>query len=189
MSDAEIDRLQVNQLEARYGVVRSAIYKRIEALGIKTEKVGNKAYVNAQQLRLLDELHDFIESNGTTAEFLERRGLARPNTDNSSGQSSGLSPVQSDMLPGFMAALAAEMASRLQPPAPSGKPLDRYRELEDAARNGWQLRTSEIAELLDLSISEIQQYGDRFYDAGFVFTQVGYRSQGEVAWKVSKAVK
>lgn len=187
MSDAQIDRLQVSQLEDRYNLARSAVYTRLDALGIKPEKIGNKAYINAEQIGLLDDLHQFIKAGGNTPEFLDRRGLTKPEKT-SSGQSSGLSSVQPDTIQ-LVAAIAAEMAARLQPPATNPTPLANYEALEKAAQNGWQLRTSEIAELLDLSLDEIKQYSDRFYDAGFMFTRVGYRSQGEVAWKVSKAIK
>ena len=85
-----------------------------------------------------------------------------------------------------MSTIAAEIASRFQPALPEPDPLAYFEVLERAAQCGWHLRTSEIAYLLDLSPSEIGLYGDRFTEAGFVFTRAGYRTRGEVAWKVSK---
>ncbi|MBF2086523.1 hypothetical protein [Thermoleptolyngbya sp. C42_A2020_037] len=181
MNGGEIDRIPVNQLMQRYGLVKSAVYKRLNDLGIDPQKVGNKSYVNAEQLRLLDDLHQFIKSGGTMPEFLESRGI-QPAQNLSSGDSSGLSKVQPDMI-NLVSAIAAQFANRLQPPP---DPLAYYQKLEDAARNGWLMRTSEIADLLDLSISEMQYYGDRFSEAGFTFTKSGYRAGGEIAWKVSK---
>lgn len=186
MNEGEIDRLQVNQLSDRYNLARSAVYTRLDALGIKPEKIGNKAYVSAEQLLLLDELHAFIQTGRSTAEFLEMKGIQRAEAS-PSGQSSGLSTVQPEMMQ-FIAAIAAEMASRFQPPAPEPNPLAYFELLEQACRNGWLLRTSELAELLDLPPSEVGSY-DSFSEAGFVFTRAGYRAGGEVAWKVSKPVK
>ena len=184
MNGGEIDRIPVNQLMQRYDLVKSAVYKRLNDLGITPQKVGNKSFVNAEQLRLLDDLHQFIKSGGTMPEFLESRGI-QPAQNSSSEESSRLSTVQPDLI-NLVLALADRVANRLQPASPEPDPLAYYQKLEDAARNGWLMRTSEIAELLDLSISEMQYYGDRFSEAGFTFTKAGYRSGGETAWKVSK---
>lgn len=200
MGNGEIDRLPVNQLLERYNLVRSAVYTRLEALGIKTERVGNRAYVNSEQLKLLDELHEFIQSGRTTAEFLESRGMQRntessgpsfeQSSEQSSGLSSGLSSVQPELVR-LVAMISAEIASRVQPPAPDPDPdpFAYFEVLERACQNGWLLSSLELAELLNLSLEEIRSYGDRFSEAGFVFTQAGFRAGGEVAWKVSKPVK
>lgn len=187
MSNGEIDRLQVNQLIERYDLARSAVYKRLEALSIKTEKIGNKAYINAEQLRLLDELHQFIQSGGNTAEFLEMRGIQK--VEESPELSLGLSTLQPNDLVQLVAAIAAEVASRSQPPTSEPDFLVYFEKLENAYRNGWLLSTLEVAELLNLSPSEIREYGDRFSEAGFTFTREGFRAGGEVAWRVSKPIK
>ena len=186
MGNGEIDRFPVSQLRARYNLVRSAVYSRMNALGITTQTIGNKAYVNAEQLGLLDDLHQFIKAGGTTAEFLERRGLQKSGGD-SSGLSSGLSTTQPNDIIKLVTAIASEVASKLQPPTPEPNPLAYFEDLERAAQNGWLLSTSEVAYLLDLSPSTIQKQGDRFSEAGFIFTRAGYRNQGEVAWRVSKS--
>ncbi|MBF2002806.1 MAG: hypothetical protein IGS50_19240 [Synechococcales cyanobacterium C42_A2020_086] len=185
MNSGEIDRLPVNQLMQRYNLARSAVYTRMEALGIQPTRIGNKAYVSAQQLQLLDDLHQFIKSGGTTAEFLDQRGMSRPKAE-AFDSSSGLSTVQPGLVQ-LVSEIAAQVASRFQPALPESDPFAYYETLEQAAQNGWLLRTSEIAELLDLPISEFQYYGERFSEAGFVFTRAGFRAGGEVAWRVSKA--
>ncbi|WP_017301964.1 hypothetical protein [Nodosilinea nodulosa] len=53
----EVDELPLKSLPDRYGVARSQVYNRIKALGVKTIKRNQKAYVNADQLALLDQLH------------------------------------------------------------------------------------------------------------------------------------
>lgn len=185
MGNGEIDRFPVSQLRARYNLVRSAVYTRLKALGIRPQTTGNKAYVNAAQLRLMDDLHQFIQSGGTTAEFLERRGLQKTEVE-TSGLSSGLSKAPPNDIINMVTAIASEVASKLQPPTPEPDPLAYFERLERAARNGWLLSTSEVAYLLDLPPSTIERFKDRFSDAGFIFTRAGYRTQGEAAWKVSK---
>lgn len=191
MGGGNVDRVPVNQLTDRYSLARSAVYKRMADLGIEREKIGNRAYVNREQLALLDELHRFIGVGGNVAEFIERKGLnANAQSDRSStaatdGQSSGLALNQSDMVK-LVSAIAAEMANKLQPASAPADPLAYYESLERAASKGWKLRTSEIAALLRLDPQEINNYNHTFYEAGFVFTRAGYRSGGEIAWKVSK---
>lgn len=186
MSDGNVDRIPVNQLSDRYNLARSAVYKRMSDLGIEREKIGNRAYVNAEQVKLLDELHSFIQVGGNVAEFIARKGLNLPATQGSKGnpeQSSGLALNQSDMVK-LVSAIAAEMSAQMRfPPA---DPLAYYEQLEKAARNRWKLRTSELAELLKLDPDEINRFGQTFYEAGFVFNRAGYRSGGEGAWIVTK---
>ena len=187
MSEGNIDRIPVNQLSDRYNLARSAVYKRMADLGIEREKIGNRAYVSGPQVVLLDELHSFIGVGGNVAEFIARKGLDKPKNQqkDSSGQSSGLALDQSDMVK-LISAIAAEMANNLQPAiAPPSDPLAYYESLEKAASNGWKLRTSELASLLQLSAKEIDSYGQTFYEAGFVFNRSGYRSGGETAWQVT----
>ncbi|MEM9948704.1 MAG: hypothetical protein AAF810_21945 [Cyanobacteria bacterium P01_D01_bin.36] len=189
MSGGNIDRIPVNQLSDRYKLARSAVYKRMGDLGIEREKIGNRAYVSADQVALLDELHSFIGVGGNVAEFIARKGLDKPSaqSNDSSGQSSGLALDQSDMVK-LVSAIAAEMANSLQPALSAPvDPLAYYEKLEKAASGKWKMRTSELANLLKLTPKEIDSYGQTFYEAGFVFTRAGYRSGGETAWLVSKS--
>jgi hypothetical protein len=195
MNSSEIDRIPVPQLIDRYSLARSAVYTRMNALGIEPEKVGNKSYLNGPQLGLMDQLHAFIKQGGNTAEFLEMKGIGERSAgsaDSSSGQSSGqstdLTLGQAGMGP-LVAALAAAIASAMAKNQPPADPFAYYKLLEQAARTNWALKTSELAKLLDLSPAEVLAFGDRFSDAGFVFTQAGYRANGEVAWAVSKPLK
>lgn len=188
MSDGNIDRVSVSQLSDRYQLARSAVYKRMADLGIAREKIGNRAYVNAEQLALLDELHEFIQVGGNVAEFLVRKGLRSASNQSSdaaspsSDSSSGLALNQSDLVK-LITAIASEMSAQIRPAA---DPLDYYRFLEEAAKTGWKLRTSELADLLNLDPAEINRYSPDFREAGFIFSRAGYRSGGEVAWLVLK---
>ncbi len=204
MSDAQLDSFPVSELQHRYKIVRSAVYTRLEALNIKPEKQGGRAYVNGDQLKLLDALHDHIEKGATTSEFVAsladsgQQHLSRGQIEKSSGQ-----PHLSSGQPGqftiteqhsALAGLIEAIASRLMPtlvsqlkPAPD--PLAGLRGLEEAYRNSWLLSTSELAQLLKLSPSTVRSYGNQFDDAGFVFTRAGTRKRGEVAWEISKLGK
>jgi hypothetical protein len=71
-------------------------------------------------------------------------------------------------------------------PADQGLELVHLRELEEAYEKGWQLTTNNIANLLGLKASTISGYGQQFEDAGFIFTRVGKRKGGQLAWLVRK---
>lgn len=75
MSSEKADRIRVPQLFIRYDLGKTAVYKRMAALGIEPKKLGNRAYVTAEQLALLDELHEHIKSGGITAEFVADGGF------------------------------------------------------------------------------------------------------------------
>jgi hypothetical protein len=179
MGNGEIDRLTINQLIERYRLARSAVYKRIDALGIEAQKIGGKAFYSTAQVKLLDDLHNFIQRGGNTAQFIEMRGIQ--SEESLPEESTGLTTGQSDLL-----TLMNRMLPWLKPSEPEPDPLAYFERLEQACRNQWLLSTSELANLLGMSVADIQRYGDRFYEAGFVFTKAGYRVNGELAWKVSK---
>lgn len=188
MNSGEIDRYPVSQLPDRYSLARSAVYKRMQELRIVPDKVGQRSYITAQQLQLMDELHVFINQGGSAAEFIEARGLRqRPgNSGNSqSGSGSDLAVNPNDF--GGMMGAFAELMGRMGFGQPD--PMKYFETLENAAKNGWLPSTSELAELIDLSPREIESYGDRFFEAGFVFSRAGYRKNGEIAWKVTKRLK
>ncbi|MBU6229547.1 MAG: hypothetical protein KGQ93_07615 [Cyanobacteria bacterium REEB459] len=196
MNPGEIDRFPVSHLEGRYSLVRSAVYKRMEQLGIGPQRVGKRAYITGQQLALMDDLHAFInQQGGSAAEFVEARGLARSpqsaqgGRPSAKGKSGGaeLVPFPADV-GSLISGIVSEVITRLGG-VPQGDPLGYFQTLETAVQKGWLLSTSEVAELLDLSQLEVEGYGDSFFEAGFIFRRSGYRKNGEVAWRVSKRLK
>ncbi|MGB3311534.1 MAG: hypothetical protein WBG32_10975 [Nodosilinea sp.] len=190
MNSGEIDRYPVNQLQDRYSLARSAVYKRMEQLGIVPKKVGQRSYISDQDLGLMDELHVFINQGGSTAEFVEARGLGKRPSNSGRGQSSSGSDLTttSGDFGGLISAIVSEVIGRVGR-GPEPDPLKYFETLENAARNGWLLSTSELAELMDLSPRDVEGSGDRFAEAGFVFSRSGKRKNGEIAWKVTKRLK
>jgi len=179
MTEALLDSLPVASLPDRYSISRSVLYDRIKALNVEPEKRGNKSYVNAHQLELLDSLHAFLNSGGSTADFLASTGLSAEQSDEDGLQSGGQLVAMEQV--GAIAILVEAIAQRL-PPFPPPDPLTNLEALERAAQNGWLLSTSQLAPLLrlkTLSGKELQRYG-------FTFTRVG-KNGAESAWSVSKA--
>lgn len=194
MASSEIDKFPVSQLPSRYELARSAVYKRMEQLGIAPEKIGQRSYVNASELQLMDELHRFIGHGGSAAEFIEAKGLkqrkSRKNTGNGQApgaNSSDLANISPDF-GSFISGIVSEVLARIGA-VPEPDPLVYFEKLESAAQNGWLLSSSEIANLFDISPGEIERLGESFAEAGFVFKRAGRRRNGETAWKVTKRLR
>jgi len=186
MTDVHVDSLPVASLQERYSISRSVLYERLSALQITTEKRGNKAYVNAQQIELLDSLHSYLQGGGSTAEFLESVGLsATPSDDESALIPAGQSgAIDAQVLAALVGALAERFTPPPTPPVAFTYPLANLEALERAAEHGWLLSTSQLAPLLGLktlSGKEIQRYG-------FICTRCG-KNGAESAWAVSKEQK
>jgi hypothetical protein len=195
----ELDRVPVAQLPSKYGIVKSVLYDRINRLGIKPQKIGNKSYLSGEQLELLDQLDAHINAGGSMAEFAERHTSQsggqsdEPKPQPESGGQSGsqltateLTGSQVGKIPQLIEGLVARLVPAIVRQIPSSPliapdPVAYLRALEEAYRNGWLLSTSELAALLKLSPATVRGYGEQFEDAGFVFTRAGTRKRGEVA--------
>ena len=71
--DAQIDEMPVASLDTRYGVHRSQVYNRLEAIKKRRDDLvphrrGRKSYVSAELLGLLDGMAALIQQGSTTEE-------------------------------------------------------------------------------------------------------------------------
>lgn len=58
------------ELQDRYSIKREAYYNRLKFLGIKALRDSNgKAYLNSDQVALLDELHSYIKKHRKMSGF------------------------------------------------------------------------------------------------------------------------
>jgi len=179
MIETILDSLPVAQLPDRYGIARSVLYIRLSDLKIKPEKRGNKAYVNADQLKLLDDAHEAIRAGIPMAEFLDSRGLSDRQAGQSVGQSASAIAPLSNVDSSAGAVMLETLINRLIPQA---GPLANLEILEKACSKGWLLSTSQLGPLLglkSLSGKEIHRYG-------FTFTRVG-KNGAESAWAITKS--
>jgi hypothetical protein len=192
--NTEIDRFPVSDLPDRYSIGRTALYERMGVLAIKPEKQGNKSYVSGQQLQTLDDLDAHVKRGGVLSDF---GGRVQRTFGEQSGQLAVSSPGQlvpstpsglSALIEGAVESLVGRLAPFFATPQTpkAGMRLAHLREIEEAYEKRWLLSTSEIADLLGLSVNTVRGYGDSFEEAGFLFTRSGNRSRGEIAWKISK---
>ncbi|HEY9646973.1 MAG TPA: hypothetical protein V6C88_11415 [Chroococcidiopsis sp.] len=187
MHTTELDAIPVASLSDRYGVARSNIYNRLAGLNIEPEKQGGKAYLNADQLALMDRLDEHLKAGGTIADFQSGQIVSRPTGQaQKSYRTQDIAPTPTFGLTDLPEAIAMRVAAILQPPAlPPTKPtdpLENLRRLNEICEQGWHLSTSQLAPLLgrkSLNGASFQRYG-------FTFTKVG-RNGAESAWKVTKS--
>jgi hypothetical protein len=194
MSEVEISRLPVGDLMDRYGISKSVLYERIKALRIETSALGRKAYVSAEQIALLDGLHNHLKSGRSTAEFLELFGIQSAVAERAEGlqsskkQNAEPSGVQSGVLafsPESMGQLLHYAAEQSAEPSALHW-TERLRFLEEAYQSHWLLSTSQLAEMIGLSpvtLARMQEC-DRY---GFAFTRVGMNGS-ELAWQIKKSI-
>lgn len=204
---AELDSFSVKDLETRYSLVRSNIYNRIDGLkrkgyNLEPETRNGRSIYNAAQIVVMDALDRHLKNGGSIVSFptLEQARLSYEGQDNAqlSYRAQDTVPEKNDarskqsgfLGDGFVEILLKGLAVIFPPPLPparKGLELASYRELNEAAKEGYQLSTLNVANLLGLKPSTIASYGEQFEDAGFVFARVGRRKGGQIAWRVSKS--
>ncbi|HEY9845393.1 MAG TPA: hypothetical protein V6D03_04280 [Candidatus Caenarcaniphilales bacterium] len=213
-SVTEIDFTPIKDLPSQYRISRTAFYNRLTALGIEPMKRGTKSYVTSRQLDLLNKLDHYMQQGGTMTDFLEMHSLSRTQTNNYRGAYSNTpKPIKEDPLPytqlddsytqiGSSRSLALANGNAVQTvpvvlvtadalkaltyhQSSTFAPFDYLEKLEKCCECKWILSTSELSQLLGLSVKTITRYGESFQDSGFTFSRTG-RKRAEVAWKVTK---
>lgn len=168
---------------------------------MQPEKRSGKSVYNAAQILVMDALDQHLKQGGEIASFptLEQAELSYAGQDNGylsyPRQDNGLEKNDSRSKPsgflgeGLVEILLKGLAVIFPPPLPparKGLELASYRELNEAAKEGYQLSTLNVANLLGMRSSTITGYGEQFEDAGFVFVRVGRRKGGQIAWAIRK---
>lgn len=174
----------VAQLMERYGLVRSQIYARINALKAKNPalapfKAGVKSYVNQVALGCLDEVHRLINEEGLTTEEAAAVVTGHTGATNKTpyiGQDSELFALL-DVSPEQAPLIAIRRALQTEP-------LARYELLDKIVNRGWQIPTSELTLLLGIDTPN----SDEFEDYGYRFTRE-VKTESKSVWRVKKAEK
>jgi hypothetical protein len=153
----------------------------MKRLNITPHTQGNRSYINASQLELLDDLHDFLveDSSRTIDEFLKRL--------------SAFELSESGFFP--KGQLARQQTGHLTPESVSAVEYkqgthaahlrERFEFLERASAKGWLLSTSDLAQLIGLSPSTVVKY-EHLSRWGFSFVKCTERTGREVNWAVKR---
>ncbi|MGI8500425.1 MAG: hypothetical protein ACR2LR_04715, partial [Hassallia sp.] len=131
---------KITTLQQRYGLnSKQAVYDRINGLGIIPI---TKGFVSSEQLDLLDRLDRHIKIGGAIADFPKTPEVVPPTLERVNQQDTEKSP-QLDM-PAVVYKLIEVIGNQKNV---ARSHLDKYRELEEIAKNGWILPTSAIYEV------------------------------------------
>jgi hypothetical protein len=180
MSQTELFDYPIRELPERYGIARSAIYVRMKRLNITPHTQGNRSYINASQLELLDNLHDFLaENSGRTIDDFLRSLNAVEVTQSAFSSTGQLAPQQTGHLQGQS---FPELQYQLEGHATQLR--ERFELLDRAATRGWLLSTSDLALLIGLEPGSLVRYQE-LSRWGFTFVKRVERTGREVNWAVT----
>ena len=183
---------------SRYSIGKTALYDRINALGLKLEKTTIGSFANAEQTELLDRMNNFIKSGGKIVDFVAQQHLSKqspndqPVADSECPTKTSLSTTSSNNTKvldssqgqaGQTEVLIKAIAYLMN--QQSSDEFYAWQKLEEVAKHNWHIPTSQL--LLLLSRATIPPLDDhqRFSRMGFTFTRVGKLGR-EYEWRVSK---
>lgn len=162
-----VDSIPVSGLPNRYGIGRSALYNRINALGISVERRGKLSYVSTSQLDQLDQLDTRLKA-GESMPTIDDKSLTYLSTEHTLNKLTTTSPSTDSAL--------LTIASMLQVSVNESRdPMRNYRALQSAADNGWLLPTNKVRELIG-----VKPHGNEYDRLGFRFIRCDRRTE----WRV-----
>lgn len=163
--------LSMEELRDRYGLGKTALADRMKHCAISAKRTGNKSFVNAHQIEVLDSLDRHLkQGRGLTdfhspyAEYVEAE--IRPS------ESSAIVPQFQDHAVETIDVEAGDTIYKLE------RLLDF---LDKASEKGWRLPTSAIKEIVGAS-----PRSPSWTRYGFVFSPAGSHGQ-ETAWIITKS--
>jgi hypothetical protein len=180
MSQTELFDYPIRELPERYGIARSAIYVRMKRLNITPHTQGNRSYINANQLELLDDLHDFLaEDSGRNIDDFLRSLNTFEITQQAFPLTGQLTPQQTRHLGG-----QSFPELQYQQESHAAQLRERFELLDRAATRGWLLSTSDVALLIGLEPSSVVRH-EELSRWGFTFVKCVERTGREVNWAVT----
>jgi hypothetical protein len=187
----EIDRLPVADLPQRYGISRNTLYEsRLNPLGIKPVREGNASYINADQVRSLDQLDAHIKAGGKVSDFInapKNSQLVSAEPSTPAVSTAQPSDLQSNLLNALLYAIAEANSRQQNTYTITKDELDltqeRYKKLLWYAENQIQLASDELRCLIGIKPS-----GSEFTRGSFTFTRMG-KIGNQSAWSIQKIKK
>lgn len=191
-----VERVDMKAAEGRYQLGPTALKMRLravrEALGLEPAKEGNKNYLQGELLAVMDGLNEHMAGGGTQTDFLAGRSAQRSNLSRSlvAKQPERLQTAEAPrgvLTPEPMAAavgIVAEAVAERLAAKWLRDPLYGLRALKEAAEEGWELTTTQVAQLLGMRPATLRG-GEKFDRHGFRFERVGKIGR-EAAWRVTR---
>lgn len=183
--DAELDEIPVASLPDRYGIHRSQVYTRMDALkkrdrNLIPTKRGKRAYITRQMLEYLDGMAALIQQGQTTQEAADQ--VLRQLPTRRANSPVDMRQVQSSELANWQVSAGSLAARNTTATFDFEKLLSKLRGLQELADQNWWLSSTQLANVLEL---EALPLAEEFEFHGFRFSKAGTHGQ-ETAWKVEK---
>lgn len=183
MLPTNLDRFPFSGALDLFGIGKSALHDRLNALGIRTTKVGRNSFIEREDLLKLIELDRFLKEDKTRkiAQFLNQSDIEKRPADALDVSTAPIKtrPVDvSDLSGGSFeefVALVQAIASML-----GTDPLANYKALALAAEEEWLLPSKKVRELIG-----IKPKGENFRRGSWLFVRHG-KIGNEAAWLVVK---
>ncbi|NET29504.1 hypothetical protein [Okeania sp. SIO1I7] len=180
--------MKVPELLARYNLnSRAALYNRLKALRMRYKRdENNKAFVNEEQLEVLDMLHQHLMEGGKLSNFVRNSPVSvispynEQLTVQSSEQISGQSTVQETSSFILLEKLVGAIASNFN----AKSPLKVHQDLAEAEAAGFLLTTNEVEEVVGRKPRKMKG-SDSCQVGGWRFVNVG-KAGNKLLWKVQK---
>lgn len=165
----------IDELTKRYEISRPALYKRIKATKIQIKKDGNKSYLLAEDIEILDDLAQYLQKGGNMSTFV-------PTTSTTIHQDesvkSSLNTVNSLVITDET--INQSLNSVKPVIIKVHNPIEHWEKLEKAVNSKYYLSTKEVRELLGTS-----PRGSEWIRGSFKFIKVG-KIGNQSAWKVER---
>lgn len=166
-----IHRHPVGQVQQESGLSRAAFYKRMAQAGVKPLRIGQNSFLEREHLEALRALEDHIQDGGKPESFPGRLQTS-PDVALVPAPGRSLPPVEEpeedQEAPEELVAAAVSHLDGL------------LSFLTKAARNSWELPTSQIQLLVGA-----KPRGTTFSRYGFTFRPAGKHGQ-ETSWRVER---
>lgn len=166
-----IHRHPVGQVQQESGLSRAAFYKRMAQAGVKPLRVGQNSFLEREHMDALRALEEHIQAGGKPETFPGRLQTSPEMAlvpAPSRGLSPGQEPEEDQEAPEELVAAAVSHLDGL------------LSFLTKAARNSWELPTSQIQLLVGA-----KPRGTTFSRYGFSFRPAGKHGQ-ETSWRVER---
>lgn len=192
MTNEVINELPFGDLPDLFGVARSQIYNRRDALiaagyEFNFRKEKNKLYISGRDLQTMQEMHRLISVEKKTMDEAVGILVGVPMQQIVPQNTSDVGDHPSGFMQMFIRAIAQIVRSEGSPVLSEPRlgasldPLHKYRQLQEMAEQGWQVSTSDLSSVLGLK----HLSGQAFERYGYRFERVG-RNGIESAWRVKK---
>jgi len=169
--------MKLKELMERYNLkTRSALYSRLHALDMELCKdASNRNFASQDQIKQLDDLDHHLRNGGTLRTYIKPvevtvdNGVSQPeNTIEDSGQLA-TSPTLDTLVDTILARVLPQ------------NPIHHHRLLEEACAYQWELRTSEIKQLIGS-----KPRGNNYKWGCFLFEKQPHKAGRERTWRVFK---